>query len=267
MKHKIRETQRAEVRVQLRAEDEMLPPGVAGQISGIALTFDTVDTYGTVFARGCAKRSIDTKVAAGRLPLMLDHEWETEAHVGVVRELVDTGTGYLMTADLFATEEGQEARRYVRNVLAADAYVGLSIGFRPIRSEMVTIDGQAVERFTEIELREISLTPLPSVPGTDVVAARSDRAEPDTTAVPSAVPAAPRDDAALLALAARTALHALSPEARAAVLSEYLTPEAPEARSACSCASTHATEPTTASTPGDAVSMDARMAALRTTFL
>ncbi len=263
MKHKTRETQRAEVRVQLRAEDEMLPPGVAGQISGIALTFDTVDTYGTVFARGCAKRSIDTKVAAGRLPLMLDHEWETEAHVGVVRELVDTGTGYLMTADLFATEEGQEARRYVQNVLAADAYVGLSIGFRPLRSEMVTIDGQTVERFTEIELREISLTPLPSVPGTDVVAARSDRAEPSTPEVP----AAPRDDAALLALAARTALHALSPEARAAVLFEYLTPEAPEARSACNCASTHATEPTTAFTPGDAVSMDARMAALRTTFL
>jgi len=263
MKHKTRETQRAEVRVQLRAEDEMLPPGVAGQISGIALTFDTVDTYGTVFARGCAKRSIDTKVAAGRLPLMLDHEWETEAHVGVVRELVDTGTGYLMTADLFATEEGQEARRYVQNVLAADAYVGLSIGFRPLRSEMVTIDGQTVERFTEIELREISLTPLPSVPGTDVVAARSDRAEPSTPEVP----AAPRDDAALLALAARTALHALSPEARAAVLSEYLTPEAPEARSACNCHGTHATEPTTASTPGDAVSMDARMAALRTTFL
>ena len=259
MKHKTRETQRAEVRVQLRAEDDALPPGVAGQISGIALTFDTVDTYGTVFARGCAKRSIDTKVAAGRLPLMLDHEWETEAHVGVVRELVDTGTGYLMTADLFATEEGQEARRYVQNVLAADAYVGLSIGFRPLRSEMVTVDGQAVERFTEIELREISLTPLPSVPGTDVVAARSDRAAPDVPAVP----AAPRDDAELLALAARTALHALSPEARAAVLSEYLTPEAPEARSAC----THATEPTTAPTPGDAVSMDARMAALRTTYL
>ncbi len=259
MKHKTRETQRAEVRVQLRAEDEMLPPGVAGQISGVALTFDMVDTYGTVFARGCAKRSIDTKVAAGRLPLMLDHEWETEAHVGVVRELVDTGTGYLMTADLFATEEGQEARRYVQNVLAADAYVGLSIGFRPLRSEMVTVDGQAVERFTEIELREISLTPLPSVPGTDVVAARSDRAAPDVPAVP----AAPRDDAELLALAARTALHALSPEARAAVLSEYLTPEAPEARSACP----HATEPTTAPTPGDAVSMDARMAALRTTYL
>ena len=259
MKHKTRETQRAEVRVQLRAEDEMLPPGVAGQISGMALTFDVVDTYGTVFARGCAKRSIDTKVAAGRLPLMLDHEWETEAHVGVVRELVDTGTGYLMTADLFNTEEGQEARRYVQNVLAADAYVGLSIGFRPIRSEMVTVDGKTVERFTEIELREVSLTPLPSVPGTDVVAARSDRAEPST----HEVPAAPRDDAALLAIAARTALHALSPEARAAVLSEYLTPEAPEARSACDCA----TEPTTAFTPGDAVSMDARMAALRTTFL
>ena len=241
---------------------------MAGQISGVALTFDMVDTYGTTFARGCAKRSIDTKVAAGRLPLMLDHEWETEAHVGVVRELVDTGTGYLMTADLFATEEGQEARRYVQNVLAADAYVGLSIGFRPIRSEMVVIDGQRVERFTEIELREVSLTPLPSVPGTDVVAARSDRAAVDAPAEVPAVPAAPRDDVELLALAARTALHALSPEARAAVLSEYLTPEAPEARSAC-CATcdTAATEPTTAPTPGDAVSMDARMAALRTTFL
>lgn len=250
--------------VALEARQEGLPEGIAGRITGVALTYEQVDTYGTVFARGCAKRTIDTKVKARRVPFLMDHEREVDAHVGVVASLTDTGDGLVMVADLFDTEAGREARDYVKAVMAAGAVTGLSIGFVPKRTEMATIDGKIVERFLEIELREVSLTPMPSVPGTDVLGARS---------TAPAVPEQPRDsvrtDRDLLMLAARTALDALSVTDRQAVLDAYASPylddAAPGTRSegALPCCA----PPTPAPAHADAgVSMADRLAAVRQTY-
>jgi HK97 family phage prohead protease len=250
--------------VALEARQEGLPEGIAGRITGVALTYEQVDTYGTVFARGCAKRTIDTKVKARRVPFLMDHEREVEAHVGVVASLTDTGDGLVMVADLFDTEAGREARDYVKAVMAAGAVTGLSIGFVPKRTEMVTVDGQMVERFLEIELREISLTPMPAVPGTDVLGARSTRTT-DTIAVPEQPREPVRTDRDLLMLAARTALDALSVTDRQAVLDAYASPylddAAPGTRSDC-CA-----PPTPPPAHADAgVSMADRIAAVRRTY-
>ena len=248
--------------VALEARQEGLPEGIAGRITGVALTYEQVDTYGTVFARGCAKRTIDTKVKARRVPFLMDHEREVDAHVGVVASLTDTGDGLVMVADLFDTEAGREARDYVKAVMAAGAVTGLSIGFVPKRTEMAVVDGKTVERFLEIELREVSLTPMPSVPGTDVLGARSDKSTPD-------VPEQPRDsvrtDRDLLMLAARTALDALSVTDRQAVLDAYASPYlgdvAPGTRTDC-CA-----PPTPAPAREDAaVTMADRLAAVRQTY-
>jgi HK97 family phage prohead protease len=248
--------------VALEARQEGLPEGIAGRITGVALTYEQVDTYGTVFARGCAKRTIDTKVKARRVPFLMDHEREVDAHVGVVASLTDTGDGLVMVADLFDTEAGHAARDYVKAVMAAGAVTGLSIGFVPKRTEMAVVDGKTVERFLEIELREVSLTPMPSVPGTDVLGARSDKSTPD-------VPEQPRDsvrtDRDLLMLAARTALDALSVTDRQAVLDAYASPylddAAPGTRTDC-CA-----PPTPAPVREDAaVTMADRLAAVRQTY-
>jgi HK97 family phage prohead protease len=248
--------------VALEARQEGLPEGIAGRITGVALTYEQVDTYGTVFARGCAKRTIDTKVKARRVPFLMDHEREVDAHVGVVASLTDTGDGLVMVADLFDTEAGHAARDYVKAVMAAGAVTGLSIGFVPKRTEMAVVDGKTVERFLEIELREVSLTPMPSVPGTDVLGARSDKSTPD-------VPEQPRDsvrtDRDLLMIAARTALDALSVTDRQAVLDAYASPylddAAPGTRSDC-CA-----PPTPTPAREDAaVTMADRLAAVRQTY-
>jgi hypothetical protein len=146
--------------------------------------------------------------------------------------------------------------------MAAGAVTGLSIGFVPKRTEMAMVDGKTVERFLEIELREVSLTPMPSVPGTDVLGARSDKSTPD-------VPEQPRDsvrtDRDLLMIAARTALDALSVTDRQAVLDAYASPylddAAPGTRSDC-CA-----PPTPAPAREDAaVTMADRLAAVRQTY-
>ncbi len=85
---------------QIRAESD-LPPGIAGRVSGVALTYEVVDSYQTMFARKSAKRSIDNKVAARKVPLLMDHERTSKAHVGVVTEMQDVGDALVMTADIF----------------------------------------------------------------------------------------------------------------------------------------------------------------------
>lgn len=45
-------------------------------------------------------------------------------------------------------------------LLAAGARTGLSVGFRPRRTEWVTIGDKQIERFLEIELSEISIPPI-----------------------------------------------------------------------------------------------------------
>jgi HK97 family phage prohead protease len=195
--------------LQMRA-DATLPDGVAGRVSGVALTYETVDSYGTLFARGCAKLTIAGKVAARKVPLLMDHERRTGAHVGVVSMMQEAGDSLMMTADLFDTPEGRAALDYVKTVIAAGASTGFSIGFVPRKAETVTIDGRVAERFLEIELREVSITPMPAVPGADVVSARTDSAS-----------AIERSEAELLAIAAAAALDAMPAEARASLLARY----------------------------------------------
>ena len=192
--------------LEVRAESD-LPPGVAGRVSGVALTYEVVDSYDTMFARGAAKRSIDTRVAAKKLPLLMDHERSTRAHVGVVTGMTDVGDALLMTADIFDTAEGRAALDYVKAVLASGSSTGFSIGFIPRRSEQVMAEGRDVERFTEIELREVSVTPMPAVPGAEVHAARHEEQE--------------RSDDELLSVAARAALDALPSDLRAVIIASY----------------------------------------------
>ena len=256
----------AETHLQIRAEE--LPPGICGRVSGIALTYEQVDTYQTMFARGCAAKTISRKVPARKLPLLMDHERRTGAHVGVVTAMQDQGPALLMTADLFDTADGRAALEYVKAVIAAGASTGFSIGFRPITSEMVALGPDTIERFTEIELREVSMTPMPAVPGTDVLGART-----DTATMPDRV----RTDVELLEVAAVAALDALPADVRGNVLNRFLSveprsnasPDAP-AESASASRSAPAAPidaPEISPAPVPAMSLDERIRAVRSTFL
>lgn len=248
--------------LQVRAEDN-LPAGIAGRVSGVAVTYDVVDSYGTMFARGCAKRSIDQRVAARKVPLLMDHEASTRAHVGVVSAMSDAGDAVVMTADVFDTAEGRAAMEYVKAVMASGASTGFSIGFVPRKSDIVLVDGQNVERFTEIELREVSITPMPAVPGAAVTSARKDEMpsmeDDDETLEES-------DPMRVLMTAARLALDALSPEMRAALLADYLAPLSMPTPEAASVPVTDTLSvPATNETRG--VSMADRIVAVRQSFI
>jgi len=243
--------------LEVRAESD-LPPGIAGRVSGVALTYEVVDSYGTMFSRKCAKRSIDGRVAARKVPLLMDHERTSKAHVGVITSMTDAGDTLVMTADVFDTAEGRAAMEYVKAVLASGASTGFSIGFIPRSSEMVTIDGKPVERFTEIELREVSITPMPAVPGAEIASARNEAFAPVEEVV------AERTETDLLTLAARVALDALSEADRHAVLVRYL----PETRSetASSVAPVVTETPSLTASTARYATLEERTAAVRSTF-
>lgn len=241
---------------QIRAESD-LPPGIAGRVSGVALTYEVVDSYQTMFARKSAKRSIDNKVAARKVPLLMDHERTSKAHVGVVTEMQDVGDALVMTADIFDTADGRAALEYVKAVLASGASTGFSIGFVPRSSDMVKMGDKSVERFTEIELREVSITPMPAVPGAEVASARNeDVAEASSE----------RTDDDLLLIAARVALDALSDDARKALLDTYVpTPIATE--SVSSAAPVVADTPSSTHSTARYVGLEERVKAARLTFV
>jgi HK97 family phage prohead protease len=263
----------ADAHLKIRAESD-LPPGIAGRITGVALTYEVLDTYRTIFARGSAKRSIDNKVAARKVPLLMDHNKTTGAHVGVVASMAEIGDAVMMTAEIFDTPDGRAALEYVKAVIAAGASTGLSIGFVPRRSEMVqTADGMA-ERFTEIELREVSITPMPAVPGADVTGARADGvaidegSEVGEDGPAEAVPATTtetvtsRSEAELLAIAARVALDAMTADDRNALLEQYRTNPATIPTRTVSTTTAATVRPTVRQT-----TMDERLKAVRSTFL
>ena len=128
----------------------------------------------------------------------------------------DIGDALVMTADIFDTADGRAALEYVKAVLASGASTGFSIGFIPRASEMVQVDGKPVERFTEIELREVSITPMPAVPGAEVASARNDEIPEEADN-----PTTERTDVELLMVAARIALDALPAADREAIVGAY----------------------------------------------
>lgn len=229
-------------RLDVRAEADAMRPGIAGVVQGVALTYGAVDSYGTMFAKGAAARSITERVAARKVNVFLDHDPTTRRHVGVVASAADVGNALVVDLEMLDTEDGRKALEYVRAVLAADATTGLSIGFVPRAWREV---GDVIE-FTEVELREISLTPVPSVPGAHVTGTRAEEGdEPDDDDNT-------QDVGALLERALTTSFHALSADRRAAVLAALgYTPTSPDS--------------VTVASPTDATYTPAEGADIRTT--
>jgi HK97 family phage prohead protease len=167
---------------------DTLPAGCCARMTGVALVYEVRDDYGTVFARGCLAQTVAEKVRPGKVRLFADHEPRTKTHVGTVIDIKDVGDQAIMTAVIFDTEAGRRMKEYLEAVTKSGketgAATGLSVGFRSREDESTTIeDDEGIEqwacRFLEIELREISVTPVNAVPGSDVLAVRREPGEKD----------------------------------------------------------------------------------------
>jgi HK97 family phage prohead protease len=191
--------------LELRAEGEYRA-GIAGVVQGVALTYGVEDAYGTMFARGSVDKSIAERVNNRKLNVFLDHDTDVRKHVGVVASARDVGNALVVEVEILDTAAGREALEYVRAALAADVSTGFSIGFVPRAWRNAGSGPDPVIEFTEVELRELSLTPVPAVPGAVATGTRADDASDSTP------------DVDLLERAAMATLAAMPEARRVAVL-------------------------------------------------
>jgi hypothetical protein len=217
------------------------------------MVYDTVDAYNTTFAPGCMDQT-RAKVAAGKVKLFVAadqgfHQYGTRTHVGTLRSLVTVGNQEIATADIFDTADGRALKEYLSAVMASGSETGCSIGFYPRDSETVpapSVPGSAgpdmmsgtVTRFTEIELEELSITPINAVPGADVLAVRA-------------------HDPAALERAVTAMVPLLTPDAKSRIL-PLVQPAPAAGRSATDEVPTQATD--------EAATTDERLLAYRSLF-
>jgi hypothetical protein len=175
----------------MRGAQDGLPAGVCGQVEGIALPYDVIDSYGTTFSRGCLSRTVRERVAAGKVRHFFDHGdvpmhgmYDTHLHIGTVREVwdeqIDGQWVAKFRADIFDTEAGRATHEYLTAVAATSSETGVSIGMlkEPTMTRCL-VNGQEAFRIDEVALGEISITAMPSVPGARVTAVRADVAPID----------------------------------------------------------------------------------------
>ncbi len=136
-------------------------PTDTGELEGVAVRFDTVDSYRTSFAptafRGIEGRSI---------PMLWSHN---PAHViGSWSSFKIRSDGLTAKGKLnLAVAKAQE----VRALLQAGDITGLSIGFRTVKDER---RANGIRHITEAALHEISIVAFPSVPGSGITSVRFD---------------------------------------------------------------------------------------------
>lgn len=177
MKTKAKRRQVYQGSVQWRAvEGAELDPGTCGRVEGIALRYNVVDTWNTMFLPGCLDKTRIGRVAAKKIGFFLDHDTTTRSHIGYVREMTDQDDGSVWAVcDIYDTEAGRAAKEYFDAVIQSKSHTGYSIGFYPLADQRVTPAGytRPVTAFSEIRIGELSGTPMNAVPGSDVVGVRT----------------------------------------------------------------------------------------------
>lgn len=156
-------------------ETRFTTPTDTGEIEGVAVRFNTVDTYRTEFHpdafRGLEGRSVPMLWAHD--PSNVIGSWSSFQ----VRADGLTAKGKLNLAVAKALE--------VRSLLQAGDIKGLSIGFRTVKDERRS---NGIRRIMEAALHEISIVAFPSVPGSGITSVRT--TVPDFTNFTRAVRAA-----------------------------------------------------------------------------
>ena len=119
--------------------------------------------------RGAFKASIAAWAKTGRrVPLHWDHRGEASNVIGSIDKMAETEEGLLVEGrlDIRDSEVAREVWRSVKNNT-----IGLSFGYL-VKADRVRDDG--VRELLELDLFEVSLTPVPVNPNTRVLSTKSD---------------------------------------------------------------------------------------------
>lgn len=147
------------------AELKMLDEG-AGTLTGYASVFGVVDRVNERTRPGAFSNSLPGFVKDGFITW--SHDWSQP--VATVTDAVEDSTGLKITAEFHGTEAGQAARQWAKERLARGKSVGLSIGYRTLRSELAD---DMVTDLVELDLYEVAIVTVPCLPAAQATSAKS----------------------------------------------------------------------------------------------
>lgn len=136
-----------------------LSKDAVGEISGWASVYNVIDSQDDIVLPGAFKRTINAWKASGRtIPLVLDHEHDTDGIIGSITDMKDTPTGLRFSAKFSSVPRAQEARTKARE----GDLTGLSIFGPIIHKSFEMRDQRELRLLHEVGLWEISMTGFPA---------------------------------------------------------------------------------------------------------
>jgi len=159
------------VRAEFRADTEH-----EGRITARVLTYGTVDSYATTFAKG-----VFTKSMEARMPrIAWNHDWGDV--IGVWQSFSEDDEGLTLVGQLDDFDAVPRAKQAWAQ-LRSGSIDQFSVGFWPEDARQTIVDGEDILEFTRGTLDEASLVMVGAVPGTKVLSLRSSRALLDSVAL------------------------------------------------------------------------------------
>ena len=140
-----------------------------GEVVGYGATFNDVDQQGDRIAPGAFRESLAAHRTKGTMPMML---WghDPDQPLGRWKTAAEDARGLRVRGQLsLGVAKANDAR-----ALARDGVLGLSIGYRTVDSAYVG----ATQQLKQIDLIEVSFTPMPSNVAAQITGAKAMR--PDT---------------------------------------------------------------------------------------
>lgn len=138
----------------------------AGHIKGYASVFDELDQGRDIVVAGAFAKSLKSR-SSKRIPMLYGHN-QGGLPVGVWTLIREDKRGLYVEGKLAL---GSDAGRQMYEVLKAGAEMGISIGYRTIKKEIVVPkelgkdasewSPGTIRKLLEVDLREISLVPIP----------------------------------------------------------------------------------------------------------
>ena len=135
-----------------------------GVIMGHAAVFNNTDHQGDIIRPGAFLRSIKSRVAAGKVPLMVRHMamgGDTQETIGVITKAHEDAKGLFIEADLFDAQLAQETRA---KIIKSPKMFGMSVGFKTVKSsDIIDAEGKVTgKELKELALFEVTVTTLPA---------------------------------------------------------------------------------------------------------
>ncbi len=141
-----------------------------GELSGVASVYNVVDLQDDIVRPGAFKAFIAKWQRSNMaIPLVLDHQHDTDGIIGSVSKLEETQNALRFTAKFSSVAKAQNAR-----TLAKEGHLnGLSIFGPVIKHSFIQKDGRTIRELSELDLMELSLTGFPAQTGARSTAVKS----------------------------------------------------------------------------------------------